>query len=143
MYMNIGPDAECICSARALARGNRSAEIIGPDAERLCSRLLARPLKYHALKRCTFGCETCLASAIALWLVNQRARAANRLLRLVPSQLKAGEQKQKVCLSIQTSFTLVFMEQNHSLGHLTSICSVCTFGASLKVPRAKALHFLA
>ena len=28
MYMNIGPDAERICSARALARGNRSAEII-------------------------------------------------------------------------------------------------------------------
>ena len=116
---------------------------ISPDAERLCSRLLARPLKCHALKRCTFGRETCFASAIALWLVNQRARAANRLLRLVPSQLKAGEQKQKVCLSIQTSFALVFMEQNHSLGHLTCICSVCTFGASLKVPRAKALHFLA
>ena len=96
---------------------------ISPDAERLCSRLLARPLKYHALKRCTFWRETCLASAIALWLVNQRARAANRLLRLVPSQLKAGEQKQKVCLSIQTSFALVFMEQNHSLGHLTRICS--------------------
>lgn len=28
MYMNIGPDAERLCSARALARGNRSAEII-------------------------------------------------------------------------------------------------------------------
>ena len=96
---------------------------ISPDAERLCSRLLALPLKCHALKRCTFGRETCFASAIALWLVNQRARAANRLLRLVPSQLKAGEQKQKVCLSIQTSFALVFMEQNHSLGHLSCICS--------------------
>ena len=54
---------------------------IGPDAERLCSRLLARPLKYHALKRCTFGRETCLASAIALWLVNQRARASNQRAR--------------------------------------------------------------
>ena len=48
MYMNIGPDAERLCSARALARGNRSA-VVGPDAKRLCSRLLARPLKYHAL----------------------------------------------------------------------------------------------
>ena len=83
MYMNIGPDAERLCSARALARGNRSAEIIGPDAERLCSRLLARPLKYHALKRCTFGCETCLASAIALWLVNQRARASTRSAKII------------------------------------------------------------
>ena len=98
---------------------------ISPDAERLCSRLLARPLKYHALKRCTFWRETCLASAFALRLVNQRARAANRLLRLVPSQLKAGEQKQKVCLSIQTSFALVFMEQNHSLGHLSYNTLTC------------------
>ena len=39
----------------------------------------ACPLKCHALKRCTFWRETCLASAIALRLVNQRARAASRL----------------------------------------------------------------
>ena len=41
----------------------------------------ARPLKCHALKRCTFWRETCLASAIALRLVNQRARAANQRAR--------------------------------------------------------------
>ena len=56
---------------------------------------------------------------------------------------KAGEQKQKVCLSIQTSFTLVFMEQNHSLGHLSCISSAVASGSALKVPRAEALHFLA
>ena len=38
---------------------------------------------------------------------------------------KAGEQKQKVCLSIQTSFSLVFMEQNHSLGHLSYNTLAC------------------
>ena len=41
----------------------------------------ACPLKCHALKRCTFWRETCLASAIALRLVNQRARAANQRAR--------------------------------------------------------------
>jgi len=56
---------------------------------------------------------------------------------------KAGEQKQKVCLPIQTSFALVFMEQNHSLGHLSFISSAIASGSALKVPRAKALHFLA
>ena len=41
----------------------------------------ARPLKCHALKRCTFWRETCLASAFALRLVNQRARATNQRAR--------------------------------------------------------------
>ena len=36
----------------------------------------ALPLKCHALKRCTFWRETCLASAFALRLANQRARAS-------------------------------------------------------------------
>ena len=53
---------------------------------------------------------------------------------------------------------VAFAPQSPSLGHLSCICSVCTFGAPiavprtlydlflasyLKVPRAKALHFLA
>ena len=38
-------------------------------------------LKCHALKRCTFWRETCLASVFALRLVNQRARAANQRAR--------------------------------------------------------------
>ena len=48
----------------------------------ICSAVAyARPLKCHALKRCTFWRETCLASAFALRLVNQRARAANQRAR--------------------------------------------------------------
>ena len=40
---------------------------------------MARPLKCHALKRCTSWRETCLASVFALRLGTQRARAASRL----------------------------------------------------------------
>ena len=46
---------------------------------------LVHPLKCHALKRCTFWRETCLASAIALWLVNQRARASTRSAKIIVS----------------------------------------------------------
>ena len=42
---------------------------------------VACPLKCHALKRCTFWRETCLASVFALRLVNQRARATNQRAR--------------------------------------------------------------
>ena len=38
---------------------------ISPVAERLCHRLSARPLKCHALKRCTSWREACLASVFA------------------------------------------------------------------------------
>ena len=53
----------------------------------------ACPLKCHALKRCTFWRETCLASAIALRLVNQRARAANQRART------ANRLRSDICLS--------------------------------------------
>ena len=41
-----------------------------------CARLAARPLKRHVLKHCASWRETCLASAFALRLANQRARAS-------------------------------------------------------------------
>ena len=40
----------------------------------------------HALKRCTFWRETCLASVFALRLATQRARAANRSAKDIVSQ---------------------------------------------------------
>ena len=46
-----------------------------------CARLAARPLKRHVLKHCASWRETCLASAFALRLANQRARAANQRAR--------------------------------------------------------------
>ena len=54
----------------------------------------ARPLKCHALKRCTSWRETCLASVIALRLVNQRARAANHCVRTLYHTPR--------CLSVQS-----------------------------------------
>ena len=63
---------------------------------------LVHPLKCHALKRCTFWRETCLASVFALWLANQRARAASRsaknIVRLVPSQPLLGNKSTRSVL---------------------------------------------
>ena len=75
----------------------------------LASALLsppAPPLKYHALKRCTSWRETCLASVFALRLASQRARAADCLLRLVPSQRLLGNKSRRSVYPFQLRFHL-------------------------------------
>ena len=107
----------CICLASVLptpAACKSLCKNISPDAERLRLRLTARrspslghlscicsafavapPLKCHALKRCTFWRETCLASAFALRLVNQRARAANQRARAANQRARAANRSAK------------------------------------------------
>ena len=50
----------------------------------------ARPLKCHALKRCTFWRETYLAFVFALRLVNQRARATSHCARTLARTLSGS-----------------------------------------------------
>ena len=77
----------------------------------------ARPLKCHALKRCTFWRETCLASAIALRLVNQRARAANQRARAANRSAKyISPDAERLRLRLTA-------RRSPSLGHLSCICS--------------------
>ena len=89
LYKNISPDAERL-RLRLTARRSPSLGHLSC----ICSAFaVAPPLKCHALKRCTFWRETCLASVIALRLVNQRARAANQRART------ANRLRSDICLS--------------------------------------------
>ena len=92
-----------IPTLRQRRKGNRGNHSI-------CSaRAFRSPLKVHALKRCTFWRETCLASVFALRLATQRARAANRsakdVVRLVPSQLKLRNKSTRSVLPFKLCYS--------------------------------------